>query len=56
MRPSQISQIHRATGDALDNSIGGLEAENLDKCRTYLSLVASVATPVQLVANVASWS
>jgi hypothetical protein len=26
MRPSQISQIHRATGDSLDNSIGGLEA------------------------------
>jgi hypothetical protein len=29
MRPSQISKIHRATGDALDNSIGGLEAENV---------------------------
>jgi hypothetical protein len=28
MRTSQISQIHRATGDALDNSIGCLEAEN----------------------------
>jgi hypothetical protein len=28
MRPSQISQIHRETGDALDNSIGGLEVEN----------------------------
>ena len=26
MRPSQISQIHQATGDSLDNSIGGLEA------------------------------
>ena len=24
-RPSQISKIHRATGDALDNSIYGLE-------------------------------
>jgi hypothetical protein len=29
MQPSQISQIHRATGDALDNSIGGLEVENV---------------------------
>ena len=28
MRPSQIFQIHGATGDALDDSIGGLEAEN----------------------------
>jgi hypothetical protein len=26
--PSKISQIHRETGDALDDSIGGLEAEN----------------------------
>jgi hypothetical protein len=29
MRPSQISKMHRATGDALDNSISGLEMENL---------------------------
>jgi hypothetical protein len=29
MHPSQISQIHRATGDALDNSISGLETENV---------------------------
>jgi hypothetical protein len=29
MHPSQISQIHRATGDALDNSISGLEMENV---------------------------
>jgi hypothetical protein len=28
MRPSQVSRIHRATGDALDDSIGSLEAEN----------------------------
>jgi hypothetical protein len=28
MRPSHISIIHRATEDALDDSIGGLEAEN----------------------------
>jgi hypothetical protein len=28
LRPSQISRIHRATGDALDDSIGGLEVEN----------------------------
>jgi hypothetical protein len=28
MWPSQISRIHRATDDALDDSIGGLEAEN----------------------------
>jgi hypothetical protein len=29
MHPSQISQIHRATGDALENSISGLEAKNV---------------------------
>jgi len=28
MRPSQISKIHRATGDALDDSIDVLEDEN----------------------------
>jgi hypothetical protein len=28
MRPSQISRIHREIGDALDDSIGGLEVEN----------------------------
>jgi hypothetical protein len=31
-----------------------IQITQLDKCRTYLSLVASVATPVQLVANTAS--
>jgi hypothetical protein len=29
MRPSQISQIHRANGDDLDNYIGGCEADNV---------------------------
>jgi hypothetical protein len=33
-----------------------IKITQLDKCRTCLSLVASVATPVQLVASVASWS
>jgi hypothetical protein len=28
IRTSQISQIHRATGDALDNSIGIIEVDN----------------------------
>jgi hypothetical protein len=28
MQLSQISQLHRATGDDLDDSIGGIEAEN----------------------------
>jgi nucleoside-triphosphatase THEP1 len=28
MQPSQISKIHRATEDAMDDSIGGLEVEN----------------------------
>jgi hypothetical protein len=29
MWPSQISRIHKATGDALDYSNGGLEEENI---------------------------
>jgi hypothetical protein len=29
MRPSHISKIHRETGDALYDSIGGLEEENM---------------------------
>ena len=33
-----------------------IKITQLDKCRTCLSLVASVATPVQLLASVASWS
>jgi hypothetical protein len=28
MRPSKIYKIHRKTGDALDDSIDGLEAKN----------------------------
>ena len=32
-----------------------LKITQLDKCRTCLSLVASVATPLRLVTNVASW-
>ena len=30
MRPSQISIIHKAIGDALDDSIGSIEAENIN--------------------------
>jgi hypothetical protein len=30
MRPSQISIIHKATSDALDDSIGGIEAKNIN--------------------------
>jgi hypothetical protein len=29
MWPSQISRIHKATSDALDDSIGGIEEENI---------------------------
>jgi hypothetical protein len=28
MRSSQISRLHRETGDSLDDSIGGIEVEN----------------------------
>ena len=32
-----------------------IKITQLDKCRICLSLVASVTTPLRLVANVASW-
>jgi hypothetical protein len=46
MRPSQISIFHRVTGDSLDDSIGGIEAENVRlKYRVKEFDEAFIATP-----------
>jgi hypothetical protein len=46
MWSSQISLFHRVTGDALDDSIGGIEAENArlkDRVKEFEE--AFIATP-----------
>jgi hypothetical protein len=50
MRPSQISQIHRATGDALDDSIGGLEAENA-KLKERIKELEEALMPLPVLAS-----
>jgi hypothetical protein len=55
MRPSQISKIHRETGDALDDSIDGLEAENaklkerIKELETALMPLPILASPLTMV-------
>jgi hypothetical protein len=55
MQPSQISQIHRATGDALDDSIGGLEVENaklkerVKELEEALMLLPVLASPLEMI-------
>jgi hypothetical protein len=50
MRPSQISKIHRATRDALDDSIGGIEAENT-KLKERIEELEDTLMPLSLLAN-----
>jgi hypothetical protein len=55
MRPSQISKIHRETGDALDDSIDGLEAENanlkekIKELETALMPLPILASPLTMI-------
>jgi hypothetical protein len=49
MRPSQISRIHRETDDALDDSIGGLEAENT-KLKERIKELEETLMPLPLLA------
>jgi hypothetical protein len=53
MRPSQISKIHRATGDALDDCIGDLEAENM-KLKERIKELEDALMPIPLLANILS--
>jgi hypothetical protein len=59
MHPSQISKMHRATGDALDNSITGLETENLMLKKQIKELEETLmplplfATPLEMVGSTA---
>ena len=50
MRPSQVSRIHRVTNDALDDSIGGLEAENV-KLKEQIKELEETLMPLPLLAN-----
>ena len=50
MRPSQISKIHRATGDALDDSIGGLEAENT-KLKEIIKELEEALMPLPILSS-----
>jgi hypothetical protein len=55
MRPSQISKIHRATGDAVNDSIDGLEAENaklkdkIKELETTLMPLPILSSPLTMV-------
>jgi hypothetical protein len=50
MRPSQISKIHREIVDALDDSIGGLEAENM-KLKERIKELEDTLMPLPLLSS-----
>ena len=50
MRPSQISQIHQATEDALDNSIDNFEAENA-KLKERIKELEGALIPLPMLAS-----
>jgi hypothetical protein len=50
MWPSQISQIHQATVDAMDNSIGGLEVENA-KLKEIIKELEESLMPLPVLAS-----
>jgi hypothetical protein len=55
MLPSQISKIHRETGDSLDDSIGGLEEENMKlkerikELEDTLMLLPLLSSPLKII-------
>jgi hypothetical protein len=49
MRPSKISRINKETGDALDNSIGGLKAKNI-KLKEMIKELEETLKPLPLLA------
>ena len=50
MQWSQISKIHRETGDALDDSIDGLEAENV-KLKEKIKELETALMPLPILAS-----
>jgi hypothetical protein len=50
MNPSQISNMHRATGDVVDNSISGLETKNL-MLKTRIKELEATLMPLPLFAT-----
>jgi hypothetical protein len=50
MRSSQISRLHRATRDALDDSIGGIEAENA-RLKDRVKELEEALIPMPLLAS-----
>jgi hypothetical protein len=50
MQPSQISRIHREIDDALDGSIGGLEAENT-KLKERIKELEDTLMPLPFLAS-----
>jgi hypothetical protein len=50
MWSSQISRLHRATGDALDDSIGGIEAENA-RLKDRVKELEEALIPMPLLAS-----
>jgi hypothetical protein len=55
MQPSQIYQLHQATRDALDYSIGGIEAKNarlkdqIKELEEALIHIALLASPLAII-------
>jgi hypothetical protein len=50
MRSSQICQLHRVSGDALHDSIGGIKAENA-KLKDRVKELEEALIPMPLLAN-----
>jgi hypothetical protein len=50
IQPSQISKIHKATDDALDDSIGGLEAGNI-KLKERIKELEETLMPLPLLSS-----
>ena len=50
MQPSQISRLHRAVRDALDDSIGGIEAEN-SRLKDQVKKLEEALIPMPLLSS-----
>ena len=50
MRASQISRFHRATGDALDDSIGGIKVDN-SRLKDQVKELEEALIPIPFLAS-----